>query len=171
VEHLLEGGSRRIAIVLGPAERSDTKDRLAGYRKALAERDVAVDSDLVAQGDFTVLSGYEAMRRLLPQRPDGVFATNDLMAVGVLRALTEAGLRVPDDVAVAGFDDLPIAATTEPALTTVAHDIDVVGEAAVETLLRLLDSDAPRPTEPIVVPAPLLVRQSTRARPTEAAAP
>jgi LacI family transcriptional regulator len=176
VEHLLDGGSRRVAIVLGPPERSDTQDRLAGYRAALSERELAVDPNLVGQGDFTVQSGYDAMRALLPHRPDGVFATNDLMAAGALRALAEAGLRVPDDVPVAGFDDLPIAATTEPALTTVAHDIDVVGEAAVETLLRLLDSDSPRPAEPrpaepIVVPAPLLVRQSTRARPTETGVP
>lgn len=165
VAHLVAGGSRRIAIVLGPPERTDTQDRFAGYHRALAEHGLAADADLVGHGDFTVPSGYEAMRRLLPHRPDGVFATNDLMAVGVLRALQEAGLGVPDDVAVAGFDDLPVAATTEPPLTTVKHDINLVGEAAVDVLLRLLDGADVDPPDRIVLPAPLLIRQSTRPAP------
>ena len=102
------------------------------------------------------------MQELLPREPDAVFATNDLMAVGALRALREAGRRVPDDVAVVGFDDLAIACTTDPPLTTVRQDIDVVGQTAVETLLRILDGEPPEPRQPWIVPAPLVTRQSTR---------
>jgi LacI family transcriptional regulator len=165
VTHLLAGGRRRIAIVLGPSDRTDSDDRLAGYRSALAEHGVSVDPDLVAAGDFTMASGVEAMQRLLPSRPDAVFATNDLMAVGALRVLQEAELAVPDDVAVVGFDDFAVAASAEPPLTTVRHDIRRVGEAAVEALLGLLegqDGGAPRRH---VVPAPLVVRQSTHPAP------
>ena len=86
------------------------------------------------------------MRGLLPHAPDAVFAANDPMAVGALQAIHEAGLRVPDDIAIVGFDDLPVAATTDPPLTTVRQDIDLVGESAVEALVRLLDGDdASRP--------------------------
>jgi LacI family transcriptional regulator len=164
VEHLLAGGSRRVGIVLGPIERTDSQDRMAGYRRALAAHGLEVEPDLVVEGDFTSASGYEAVQRLLPARPDAVFATNDLMAVGALRAIQEHGLRVPGDVAVVGFDDFAVAATTDPPLTTVSHDIRRVGEAAVEALLGLLDPGAEPPANQ-VVPAPLVVRQSTHPAP------
>ena len=83
------------------------------------------------------------MRRLLAHRPDAVFASNDLMAVGALQAIAEAGLRVPDDIAVVGFDDLPIASRTNPPLTTVRQDIDAIGAAAVDLLIELVTGDDP----------------------------
>src|SRR6266508_568026 len=92
VAHLVAGGCRSVAIVLGPPDRTDSHDRLAGYHQALAEHGLAADPELVVQGDFTMPSGYEAMKRLLPHRPDAVFAANDLMAVGALRAIHEAGV-------------------------------------------------------------------------------
>jgi LacI family transcriptional regulator len=161
VAHLIETGARRVAIITGPPERTDNQDRVQGYEEALAEHGLDLDDALARPGDFTVESGYEAMRQLLPQAPDAVFAANDPMAVGALRAIGEAGLSVPDDIMVAGFDDLPVAATTDPPLTTVRQDIGLVGESAVEALVRLLDDD---PTDPerVVIPAPLVVRQSTR---------
>jgi LacI family transcriptional regulator len=167
VHHLLVGGRRRIAIVLGPPDRTDGQDRMAGYRLALAEYGLEVEPDLVVEGDFTMASGVDAMQRLLPTRPDAVFATNDLMAVGVLRVIQDAGLDVPGDVAVVGFDDFAVAATTEPPLTTVRHDIRRVGEAAVEALLGLLEGDAgdEDAAHRQVVPAPLVVRQSTQPAP------
>ena len=162
VDHLVDCGCRRVAIVLGPSNRTDSDDRLAGYRQALADRGRASAPELVARGDFTLSSGYDAMVRLLPHRPDAVFAANDLMAVGALRAIQDQGLTVPDDVAVVGFDDMAIAANADPPLTTVRHDIKRVGEAAVEMLLRLLDAGDDRPPELEVIPTPLVVRRSTR---------
>ena len=163
-EHLVAGGSRRIAIVLGPADRTDSEDRDRGFRDGVATGEATLDELLVERGSFTQESGFEAMQRLLPQRPDGVFASNDQMAVGVLRAIAAAGLRVPDDIAVVGFDDLPVAATTQPPLTTIRHDIDAVGTAAIDALLRLLDrehTDGAGETS-TVLPTPLIVRQSSR---------
>ena len=114
-------------------------------------------------------SGADAMRRLLPARPDGVFASNDLMAVGALRVLQEAGIDVPDEIALVGFDDLAVAAAADPPLTTVSHDIRRVGEAAVEELLVLLDADGDGHARRQVVPAPLVVRQSTNPAPVSTA--
>jgi LacI family transcriptional regulator len=105
------------------------------------------------------------MKQLLPHRPDAVFAINDPMAAGAMRAIREAGLDVPDDVAVAGFDDLPVAVTTDPPLTTVRQDIAVVGQSAVDTLVRLLQHGRDATVGATVIPAPLIVRQSTRRAP------
>ena len=101
----------------------------------------SAEPELVADGVFTIESGYAAMRRLLEQRPDALFAANDLMAAGALRAMDEAGLRAPDDIAVVGFDDLPIAATTSPPLSTIRQDLATVGAVAVDLLVRLLGSE------------------------------
>jgi LacI family transcriptional regulator len=165
VGHLLDGGSRRVAIILGPRERTDAQDREAGYRAALAERGIDVDPNLVAHGDFNVDTGYEAMKGLLPHHPDAVFATNDPMAAGALRAIRDAGLRVPDDVSVVGFDDLPVAVTTDPPLTTVRQDIARVGQSAVDTLVGLLEHGRDSSAGATVIAAPLVVRQSTRPAP------
>jgi LacI family transcriptional regulator len=166
VEHLAELGRRRIAMIRGPLGRLDADDREVAFRHALAVHDLPVDDRLFDRGVFNAASGAEAMERLLPHRPDAVFAANDLMAVGALRALRRAGVRVPDDVAVVGFDDLPAAAAADPPLTTVRHDIDAVGEAAVRTLLHLVDADVNGDREAtasrIVVDTPLIVRASTR---------
>lgn len=163
VEHLIAGGGERIAVVLGPSERTDSRDRHEGYEAVLARHGLDVDKRLVEEGDFTVQSGYDAMQRLLAHRPDSVFACNDLMALGVMRAITDAGLRVPDDVAVIGFDDLPATATADPPLSTVRQDIDAIGAAAVQLLLQLVDGDAAGvPAAQHLVDAPLVVRGTTR---------
>ena len=163
VDHLVAGGHRRVAIVLGPDRRVDADDREAGFRAALDEHGLAVEESLVARGDFNMESGYEAVQRLLPNRPDAIFASNDLMAVGVLRALADAGVRVPEDVAVIGFDDLPVAATTDPPLTTVRQDIETVCGTAVASLLELISgAQGTSPQRQTIVPTPLIVRASTR---------
>ena len=138
VDHLVAGGGRRIAIILGPADRIDGRDRQVGYERALYRNGIEVDTRLVERGDFSIDSGYEAMRRLLAHRPDSVFACNDLMAAGALQAIAEAGLRVPDDIAVIGFDDLPIASRTTPPLSTVGQDVAAIGASAVDLLIKLV---------------------------------
>ena len=141
VDHLIAGGGRRIAIILGPADRIDGHDRQVGYERALYRNGIEVDTRLVERGDFSIESGYEAMRRLLAHRPDSVFACNDLMAAGALQAIAEAGLRVPDDIAVIGFDDLPIASRTNPPLSTVSQDVAAIGAAAVDLLIKLVTGE------------------------------
>ncbi|MFF1277338.1 LacI family DNA-binding transcriptional regulator [Streptomyces marokkonensis] len=138
VRHLLGLGRSRVAHITGALDQTSAVDRLDGFR------DVMTDADprLVVEGDFTPAGGERAMRELLDRRPDldAVFAGNDLMAAGALRVLRERGRRVPDDVAVVGFDDmLPIAEQTEPPLTTVRQDIEGMGRLMARLLLRDLD--------------------------------
>ncbi|MFE2279099.1 LacI family DNA-binding transcriptional regulator [Streptomyces sp. NPDC059454] len=141
VRHLLGLGRGRIAHITGALDQTAAVDRLDGFR------DVMTDADprLVVEGDFTPASGERAMRRLLDRCPglDAVFAGNDLMAAGALRVLREHGRRVPEDVAVVGFDDmLPIAEQTDPPLTTVRQDIEEMGRLMARLLLRDLDGTA-----------------------------
>ncbi|GGX07397.1 LacI family transcriptional regulator [Streptomyces malachitofuscus] len=138
VRHLIGLGRGRIAHITGALDQTSAVDRLDGYRDAV----VGADPRLVVEGDFTSASGERAMRELLDRSPglDAVFAANDLMAAGALRVLRERGRRVPDDVAVVGFDDmLPIAEQTEPPLTTVRQDIEEMGRLMARLLLRTLD--------------------------------
>ncbi|MEV1009756.1 LacI family DNA-binding transcriptional regulator [Streptomyces sp. NPDC049881] len=163
VRHLLARGRRRIAVVTGPLDQTAAVDRLDGYLDAIG-RDTP-DPALLVHGDFTVEGGARAMAELLdrsPTPPDAVFAGNDLMATGALRVLRARGLRVPDDVAVVGYDDLEPAAWSEPALTTVRQDVRRMGELMAALLLRLLPPGSPQgePPAPIITPARLVVRDS-----------
>jgi len=162
--HLLAGGRRRLAMVTGPAEFGCTRDRAAGLRDRLTGAGVELDPRLVVAGDFTRGGGEDAVRELLATGAafDAVFAHNDLMAVGVLDGLSAAGRTVPGDVAVVGFDDIPIAALTRPALTTVRQPSREMGEAAATMLLDNLGGTA-LPAAPHVVPTSLVVRESAPA--------
>jgi LacI family transcriptional regulator len=146
VEHLYESGYRRIATVAGPQYMSAAQDRLDGYYEGLRRLGLPRDLSLVAEGDFDRASGHRAMQRLLPQMPDAVFAASDVMAAGVLDAIHEAGLRVPDDIAVVGHDDLPVAEQTNPPLTTVHQPVERLGSAAASLLIDRLHGaiDTPR---------------------------
>ena len=137
VAHLVERGRQRIATIAGPADMVAGSSRLHGYVAGLAAADRALDERLVARGDFGQASGEQAMRALLARMPDldAVFCANDLMAAGALRALSDAGRKVPQDVAVVGFENAPIAASTTPPLTTVHQSPEVMGRAMVEMLL------------------------------------
>jgi LacI family transcriptional regulator len=159
VTHLVRLGRRRIALIAGPLDSLAAEDRKRGYLNALQARRVGVDESLIVHGDFTETSSYEAMQRLLPRRPDAVFIASDSMALGALRALREAGRRVPDDVAVVGFDDMPQAATSEPPLTTVRQPIQRAGALAVEMLIDILDNGA-EPARRIILPTELVIRAS-----------
>ncbi|MBZ5738633.1 LacI family DNA-binding transcriptional regulator [Nocardioides mangrovi] len=137
VAHLVERGRQRIATIAGPADMVAGSSRLQGYVEGLAAADRTLDERLVARGDFGQASGEQAMHALLDRVPDldAVFCANDLMAAGALRALSDAGRRVPEDVAVVGFEDAPIAASTTPPLTTVHQSPEDMGRAMVEMLL------------------------------------
>ncbi|GHH95146.1 LacI family DNA-binding transcriptional regulator [Streptomyces capillispiralis] len=138
VRHLLGLGRSRVAHITGALDQTSAVDRLDGFRDVMAD----ADPRLVVEGDFTAACGEWAMRELLDRCPglDAVFAANDITAAGALRVLRERGLRVPDDVAVVGFDDmLPIAEQTEPPLTTVRQDIEEMGRLMARLLLRDLD--------------------------------
>ena len=161
-EYLIGLGHRRIGIVGGPLERAAGQDRLQGYQQALDAAGIPFDHALTACGDFTEASGYAAALRLLPARPTAIFACSDLMALGVLRAAADAGLSVPDDLSVAGFDNFLAATATQPPLTTVAQPVIELGRAAAELLLELIHTrEAPRARQ-CILPVELVVRQSTR---------
>jgi DNA-binding LacI/PurR family transcriptional regulator len=141
VGHLARQGRRRIATITGPLDMGVGLDRLEGYRDGLAAAGLAGASDLVETGDFTEEGGAAAMARLL-ERPgspvDAVFAASDLMAAGALRALRTAGRRVPEDVAVVGFEDSAVARYAQPPLTTVRQPIEEMGRQATRLLLARL---------------------------------
>lgn len=164
VRHLIGLGRTRIAHITGALDQTSAVDRLDGFRDVIGD----VGPDLVAEGDFTPSGGERAMRELLERRPDvdAVFVANDLSALGVLRVLREAGRRVPEDVAVIGFDDmLPIAEQTDPPLTTVRQDIEEMGRLMARLLIRGLEggtgtaaSDPER--SGVVLPTTVVVRGS-----------
>lgn len=163
VTHLVRLGRRRIALITGPSASLAAEDRKRGYLNALQERRVRVDESLIFHGDFTETSSYEAMQRLLPHKPDAVFVASDTMALGALRALREAGVRVPDEVAMVGFDDMPQAATADPPLTTVRQPIQRAGVLAVEMLIDILQNGA-EPARRIILPTELVIRASCGSR-------
>jgi LacI family transcriptional regulator len=154
-KHLLDHGRAKVAVITGPAEFGCTQERLDGFRDLL-------DPELVLEGDFTRESGTLAVNTWLSAGAefDAVFAHNDLMAAGALRGLRDAGRLVPDDVAVVGFDDLPIASDTQPSLTTVRQPVKEMGETAALMLLENLAGKA-LPEEPQIVPTSLIIRESS----------
>jgi DNA-binding LacI/PurR family transcriptional regulator len=162
-DHLIGLGHRAIATIVGPLEWPSAEARLAGYHDALRAAGIAVDPALVeAAPDWGLESGYAATDRLLARgRPiTAIFAHSDLMAIGAIRRLRSEGLRVPDDVSVLGFDDLPVAAYVDPPLTTVHQPMREVGALAADILLDRVGG-IDRTTGPHLLPASLVVRQST----------
>lgn len=161
VRHLIDAGRTRIATVAGPKDMTAGVDRLAGYRDALTDFG-RYDPGLVVHGDFGLVSGEHAALRLLDRRPDldAIFVASDLMAVGALRALRRAGRRVPEDVAVIGFDDAPVARTTEPPLTTVRQSVEELGARAARELLGLIEGTVMQPGR-IVLDTELVLRKSS----------
>jgi LacI family transcriptional regulator len=159
VTHLVRLGRRRIAHISGPAGNLAATDRKRGYLQALQERRVPVDESLIVHSDFLERTSYEAMQHLLAFEPDAVFAASDTMALGAMRALREAGKHVPGEIAVVGFDDMPLAATADPPLTTVRQPIRRAGVLAVEMLIDILENGAV-PPQRIILPTELVIRDS-----------
>ncbi|MDR8413706.1 LacI family DNA-binding transcriptional regulator [Nonomuraea sp. 3-1Str] len=161
VRHLHATGRRVIATITGPVRTGPGAERLRGYLEELAALGLAHRPELVVEGDFYLSGGHAAMRTLLEleERPDAVFVAGDEMAIGALRAVTEAGLKVPDDIALVGFDDIELAALVPPGLTTLAQDkagFGMVAAAAVITMINEGVTPLPR-----ILPTPLVVRGST----------
>lgn len=158
--HLIELGHRRIGFITGSFELGCSADRLAGYQAALAEAGIAADPALVYTGDFFRQSGFAGARALLglAAAPTAIFASNDEMAFGVIDAARDQGLRIPDDLSVIGFDDIPQAASVYPALTTVRQPLEQMGRVATQMLLRLIDKAAP--AERAELPTELIIRHS-----------
>jgi LacI family transcriptional regulator len=158
--HLAASGCRRIACVTGPSRLSTASDRLAGYRDALAESGRPVDSSLVRRSDFKERGGYEATRALLAgdEPPDGVFVANNLMTIGAVRAIRDAGLDIPGDVAIVGFDDAPWTTLIRPQLTVVAQPTYEIGRQAAQLLAS---AEPGGPARHIVLGPTLIPREST----------
>lgn len=161
-EHLIRLGHRRIALVNGPSAISSAADRAEGYRAALRAHHIAVDEDLIVQGEFKQDSGYQIVKRLATgaRRPTAIFAANNLIAVGALQALREMGLPVPKAMALVCFDDIPYASAIDPFLTVIAQPAYEMGRTAARLLLeRLAATRNIRAREVVLVPE-LVVRQS-----------
>lgn len=160
--HLLARGRRRPLVVTGLRRFGCTRERLAGFADGYADAGLPIDPTLVVEGDFTFECGRTAVERLLADGVpfDAVFAHNDLSAAGALQALRDAGRRVPDDVAVVGFDDLPLAGHTHPPLTSVRQPLHEMGAVAARALIAHL-AGTPLPGTPTVIPTSFTIRAST----------
>jgi LacI family transcriptional regulator len=161
--HLLELGHTRIACIAGPSSITPSAERITGYRNALEEAGLAADETLILRGDYHAQSGMEmthAILRMEP-RPTAIFAMNDLMALGALRAAAEEGCSVPGDLAVVGYDDLELAHFTNPPLTTIAQPKKEIGAQAISLLVDRMSRRDRSPSR-IVLPPELIVRRSTQ---------
>jgi LacI family transcriptional regulator len=162
--HLIELGRQRPLVITGMERFGCTQQRLAGFSDVFDAAGFPIDPELIAPGDFTFECGQHAVSKLLAGGVpfDAVFAHNDLSAAGAIKAVHEAGLTVPGDVAVVGFDDIPLAAHTDPPLTTVHQPLRQMGETAARMLMAYF-AGTPLPNTPNIIPTELIVRASTQA--------
>jgi DNA-binding LacI/PurR family transcriptional regulator len=160
VQYLLKAGRGKVATIAGPPDMAPGADRLAGYRSAVSDAGLA-DPSLVVFGDFGRMSAAHGLNRLLDRRPaiDAVFAASDLMAAGALDALRRSGRRVPDDVAVIGFEDSPLAQYTDPKLTTVRQPVEAMGARMAQELMALVARGGHEPAQ-VVLETELVIRDS-----------
>ncbi len=159
VEHLLRLGRHRIATITGNMKTAVGIDRLLGYEDALRGAGIRLDQNLIVTGHFTEEGGYKAMTALVDAAPDAVFIASDNMAVGALHCLYEAGISVPGDIALVAFDNLPVASSVTPALTTVHQPLETIGQVATSLLLDMIERQDFSPRR-IVLPTQLIVRDS-----------
>lgn len=160
--HLILLGHKKIALVTGPMEEDCSKDRTEGYRRALSEAKIAFDPTMVIEGDWSATSGQTALLSFIEQGriPTAVFAQNDRMAMGVLRAARDANLQVPSQLAVMGVDDMPLSSYFDPPLTTMQQDIPLIGQEATRMLLDIIQKKNPAVRE-LKLSAKLVTRRST----------
>ncbi|OQA22371.1 MAG: putative HTH-type transcriptional repressor ExuR [Chloroflexi bacterium ADurb.Bin360] len=160
-EHLLKLGHRRIGFITGSMDLGCAQDRLAGYRAALRTHHVPYTEELVYEGTFFQPDGFTGALALLdvPDPPTAIFASNDVMAMGAMDAIRQRGLRIPDDIAVLGFDDIPQAEMVRPALTTIQQPLEKMGRVATQMLLDLLEAPESK-IQRIELPTKLIIRDS-----------
>lgn len=159
VSHLIRSGHKRVGTITGPSNSTVGMDRKEGYLRALTTRGCRIDETLIIAGDFSEESGYYAMQQLLPAKPDAIFAASDIMALGAMRAVREAGLNIPKDVAFVGFDDLPFATLSEPRLTSIRQPVTQFGFKAVEILIDVIENGT-QPARRITMDTELIVRDT-----------
>ncbi len=160
--HLISLGHTNIALVTGPMEEDCSQDRAEGYRRALQEAGIAYDEAKVLEGDWSASSGQRALLTFVENGPvpSAVFAQNDRMAMGVLRAARDVNLKIPSQLAVIGVDDMPLSSYFDPPLTTMRQDMPLIGQEATRMLLDIINKKEPAVRE-LKLPAQLVVRQST----------
>jgi LacI family transcriptional regulator len=162
-QHLCDLGYERIGYLGAPMSTTAGVDRHRGFVDGLTAGGRTLDPHLRSDGDFSEISGYRAMQEIIAQRPEAVFIASDTMALGALRALRDAHIEVPGDVAIVSFDDLPAAQTSDPPLTTVRQPMSTSGFRAVRVLIELMTGDASEPVTE-VLPTELIVRDSCGSR-------
>jgi LacI family transcriptional regulator len=164
MEHLIGLGHRRIGFIGGRSDLQSAIRRRQGYEDGLRRAGLPVDADLIQDGDFTAAMAGLCARRLLnlPDPPTAIFAANDQSAFGVISAARELGIRIPDDLSVVGFDNIPEAAYSQPALTTVDQFVAEMGYAAIQLLMNLIQGN-PQENDLITIPTQLVIRDSCRA--------
>lgn len=160
--HLIQFGHRRIACITGPSYLTPSAERITGFSQAMEAAQIKVEDSYLLRGDFHSESGYTCTRQLLslPEPPTAIFSCNDLMAIGVLRAAAEAGLRLPQDLSIVGFDDIELASYTSPPLTTISQPIGEIGRIATHLLVDRMEDKTLSPRREILPPK-LIVRGST----------
>ena len=161
--YLIELGHRRIGFITGSLDLGCSIDRMAGYHAALTEFGLPTDPGLIREGDFMQPAGYTGARELLalPHRPTAIFASNDVSAFGVMEAARDCGLRIPEDISIVGFDDIPQASHVNPPLTTVRQPLEQMGRVATRMLLETI-ADRQRPAARVELPTELVIRASCR---------
>lgn len=166
VQHLIRLGHKRIAMISGPANTSTAEDRVAGYCMALAEAGISIEPRLIKWGEYRITSGEELTHQLLDEglNPTAIFAANQFIALGVIQALGKRGLRIPQDIALVCFDDLPYVSRLFPFLTVVVQPAYDMGVNAAQLLLSRLDSEMSLQPRHIVLPTRLIVRHSCGSR-------
>jgi LacI family transcriptional regulator len=167
VEHLYGLGHRRIAFIRGPNTFSTGRERLNGYIQALDKFKIPYDGSIVVQGKYSEKQSYNAVKKLLSaeKRPDAIFASNDLMALSAMEAIMSSGLKIPDDIAVVGFDDIEIASHSAIQLTTVSQNRKMMAEIAIDSLRKMIQKEARHlPTQVILKPV-LAIRKTCGYKP------
>ncbi|GAA6138801.1 DNA-binding transcriptional regulator CytR [Arenicella sp. 4NH20-0111] len=163
VTHLIELGHKRIAIITGGSTSPSSQQRLKGYQKAHKKAELALDKELIFEGQYTLDAGESLTREILQlkDRPTAIFCMCDESALGCLHTLRQQGFNVPDDIAVAGFDDIRFANYTDPPLTTVAQPVTELGKRCIEILIKLIEKKPVEETQ-VILPHKLIVRGSTK---------
>jgi LacI family transcriptional regulator len=162
VSYLIDKGHRRIGMIAGLENTPPRQDRIQGFCNALSDHNLPLDEILIQDGDFTESGGYQGMKKLLRLKPlpTAVFAANDLMALGAMLAIREAKLRIPEDIALVGLDDIPAAKMVHPPLTTLTQNQENIGRTAAEMIFERIEGTAPEHSRLVEMPYKLIVRES-----------